>query len=245
MLEIKDFKGKVLKTVDAAHLRGADLRGAYLTGAYLRGADLRGAHLRGADLRGADLCGADLTGAYLCGANLSGANLRDASLSGADLSGANLRDAYLRSAYLRSANLRSANLCGANLCGASLSGASLHAADLRDASLSGADLPSFSIIPEEGAFIGWKKLKDEGIAKLEIPAEAKRTSTLIGRKNRAEFVRVLELFGADQGVSLHNDSIVYRVGEIVKPDSYDDDIRLECTNGIHFFITRKEAEEYR
>ena len=25
---------------------------------------------------------------------------------------------------------------------------------------------------------------------------------------------------------------------------FDPDIRVECTSGIHFFITRREAEEY-
>ena len=26
--------------------------------------------------------------------------------------------------------------------------------------------------------------------------------------------------------------------------SFDDDVRVECAQGIHFFITRKEAEDY-
>jgi len=37
---------------------------------------------------------------------------------------------------------------------------------------------------------------------------------------------------------------VYKVGKMAIPDSYDDDIRVECSNGIHFFITKKEAEEW-
>jgi hypothetical protein len=35
----------------------------------------------------------------------------------------------------------------------------------------------------------------------------------------------------------------YRQGETVRPDSYSDDIRLECAPGIHFCLTREEAEE--
>ena len=38
--------------------------------------------------------------------------------------------------------------------------------------------------------------------------------------------------------------VEYRVGAEVRPDSYDDDPRVECTNGIHFFLTRAETEEY-
>lgn len=67
---------------------------------------------------------------------------------------------------------------------------------MRGANLERACLPHFQLVPEEGAFIGWKKLQGGIIAKLEIPAEAKRTSSLIGRKNRAEFVKVLALTGA-------------------------------------------------
>ncbi|QTO46369.1 pentapeptide repeat-containing protein [Burkholderia latens] len=177
-------------------------------------------------------------------ANLGGANLYGADLRDADLRGANLGGANLYGADLRDADLRDANLGGANLGGADLRDADLRGADLRDANLGDVKNLVFQIIPEEGAFIGWKKLKGGVIAKLEIPADAKRNSTLVGRKNRAEFVRVLELFGAEEGVSQHDGGTVYRVGEIVRPDSYNDDIRLECTNGIHFFITRAEAEAY-
>ena len=37
---------------------------------------------------------------------------------------------------------------------------------------------------------------------------------------------------------------IYSKGKIIYPDSYNDDIRIECTNGIHFFITKKEAKEW-
>ncbi len=122
-----------------------------------------------------------------------------------------------------------ANLSRANLSGAYLSGADL----------SGAYLPAFQIPPEEGSFVGWKKVQG-GIIKLLIPAEARRTSSLVGRKCRAEFVQVLE----GEGVSTHDGKTVYKPGAVVYPDKYDDDVRVECTSGIHFFITRKEAEDY-
>ena len=219
----------------------ADVNGI---GIALRAAIESGADLRDADLRGANLYDANLRCANLRGANLYDADLRDANLRGANLRGANLRGANLRCADLRDADLRDANLYDANLRGANLYDANLRGANLYDANLRDVKNLVFQIIPEEGAFIGWKKLKGGVIAKLEIPADAKRNSTPIGRKNRAEFVRVLELFGADETVSQHDGETVYRVGEIVRPDLYNDDIRLECTNGIHFFITRAEAEAY-
>jgi len=148
----------------------------------------------------------------------------------ADLYGANLR-----SANLYGANLRSADLYGANLYGADLRSANLYGANLY-----GADLHAFQICPEEGGFIGWKKLLNGIICKLLIPSDAKRTSSLIGRKCRAEFVKVLD----GEGVDGHTGKLRYSPGEIVRPDSYDDDIRVECTHGIHFFITRDEAEKW-
>jgi len=36
----------------------------------------------------------------------------------------------------------------------------------------------------------------------------------------------------------------YKVGEVVMPSSFDEDPWLECGSGIHFFLTRTEAEAY-
>jgi len=165
------------------------------------------------------------------------------------LRGADLRGADLRGANLRGANLSKADLCWANLRGADLSKADLCGANLREAELSGANLSEaklsdYQIIPEADSFTGWKKLQNDVICKLEIPAEAKRTCSLVGRKCRAEFVRVLEGDGQSIDPSGEGQVLEYRVGKIVRADSFDDDIRVECSHGIHFFVTRKEAEEF-
>ena len=257
-----------------ADLRNADLRNANLWRADLRGADLNDADLRGAYLSDADLRGADLSGANLWRANLRGADLRNADLRGANLRGAdlwraNLSDADLRGADLWRANLSSADLSDADLSGADLSGADLWRADLSGANLSGANLSGANLInanlinvkynertdffalvcPEEGDFIAWKKV-GKVIIKLRIPAEAKRSSATT-RKCRCEFAEVLELQNLD-GTPYYDDKIVndnyvetiYKVGDIVHPDSWDDDRWNECSHGIHFFITRDEAVRY-
>jgi hypothetical protein len=36
----------------------------------------------------------------------------------------------------------------------------------------------------------------------------------------------------------------YKVGETVKPDTYDPNPLVECSNGIHFFISKQEAIDY-
>ena len=169
----------------------------------------------------------------------------------ANLSGAYLSRANLSGAYLSRANLSGANLSRANLSGADLSGADLSGADLSRANLSGAKNAEFAqaqtSIVSEGDIIAWKKaLNPDGgycIVKLRIPENAKR-SNATGRKCRAEFADVLEVIGAEYAISDRNRGFVYRVGERVVPDSFDENRWEECSHGIHFFITRIEAEKY-
>lgn len=187
----------------------------------LTNADLRGAYLLGADLRGVTLCGVDLRGATLYGADLFNASLLDADFRGADLRGADLR--------------------GTNLRGAKFSGA-----DLRGAK----GLPPIPLAcPSDGAFIGWKKVKG-CLIQLLIPEDAKRSSATT-RKCRCEFAKVLSITHIKKGEkleSIENDtyepSVVYRVGEIVRPDSFDEDRWNECSHGIHFFISKQDAIDY-
>ena len=133
--------------------------------------------------------------------------------------------------------------------GANLSGAYLYGAYLSGADLSGAKIDYNStafqqtrILPE-GSIIGWKKCQNGVIVKLRIPEDAKR-SHAFGRKCRAEFADVIEIFGADKAVSNHDNTTTYEVGKRMIPDSFDEDFTHECASGIHFFITRAEAEAY-
>ena len=75
---------------------------------------------------------------------------------------------------------------------------------------------------------------------------AQMTSSLIGRKCRASHIKVLEFIGCDliEVKGWRDSSFKYTLGEIAEADSFDDDIRVECTNGIHFFMTREEAEQW-
>ena len=98
-----------------------------------------------------------------------------------------------------------------------------------------------------GAIIGWKKCRapksQTCIVKLRIPEDAQR-SNASGRKCRAEFAEVLEIIGAEVATSSRGPNFEYRVGTIVKPDSWDENRWAECSHGIHFFITKEEAEAY-
>ena len=140
--------------------------------------------------------------------------------------------------------------------GADLRGAYLRDAYLVDAYLGGAKnvpfIPMFC--PSDGAFIGWKKVKDVEeericLVKLEIQQDSKRSSSS-GTKCLCDYAKVLDVIDIETGEHLKsciNTNYVqtaYCVGEIVKADSFDEDRWKECSNGIHFFINRQEAEEY-
>ena len=158
------------------------------------------------------------------------ADLRYANLQGANLQGANLRCADLRYANLRYANLQGANLLCANLQGVK--------------NIPPVAAAQTSIVPSKGSVIGWKRCIDGVIVKLLIPEDARR-SNATGRKCRAEFADVLEVIGSDIGISMHDSKTTYQVGQRVVPDSWGEDRWIECAGGIHFFITREEAEAYR
>ena len=128
--------------------------------------------------------------------------------------------------------------------------ADLRCANLRCANLRGADnipLIPFSC-PSDGAFIGWKKVKGK-LIKLLIPEDAKRQSST-GWKCRCDKAKVLEITDLDGSnpiseiTSTQYAECTYKVGEIVYPDSFDDNRWEECSHGIHFFANKQQAIDY-
>ena len=160
-----------------------------------------------------------------------------ADFSGADFSGADFSGADFSGVYFRGANFRYANFSGVDFSGA-------------------VNIPKLAtaqteIVPD-GAIIGWKQCRDHRIVKLLIPENAKR-SNATGRKCRAEFAQVLAIYKAGSDIpfkratatSHHDYSFIYRIGATVAPrEAFSEDRLDECASGIHFFITREEAENY-
>ena len=139
----------------------------------------------------------------------------------ADLGGADLRGAYLGVAYLRGAYLRDAK-----------------------------GIPYIPLAcPSDGAFIAWKKVAGH-LVKLEIPEDARRCSATTN-KCRCDKAKVLEITRIEDGAITdeivnrsYNPSVTYKVGEMVFPDSFDENRWNECSHGIHFFINKDEAINY-
>ena len=233
-IEIKDVNGDVL----FSHTAEDNTITLTVEAAISCGVSLAKANLAGTCLAVADLEGADLEGA-----NLEGANLEDADISWANLIGANLEDA----------NLKDANLKGAILKGANLKGANIERANIYEAKLNGAkNIPYIPLsCPSEGAFVAWKKVEGKYLVKLQVPEDARRLSATI-RKCRCDKALVLDITSLDG--EEHYDEVVnnnynyketiYKVGEMVYPDSFDENRWNECSHGIHFFINKQDAINY-
>ena len=102
--------------------------------------------------------------------------------------------------------------------------------------------------PKEGAFIGYKKCRNDDIVELLIPENAQRSSGY-GRKcrcDRAEVVRIMNRHGLEvqRAVSMRDAHLTYRKGGTVRVQNFDKNRFNECAAGIHFFMTKEEAESY-
>lgn len=89
------------------------------------------------------------------------------------------------------------------------------------------------------------------LATLEIPAGVKRSSA-IGNKCRCEYAKVLSIIDENgnkydigrSAVRRTGNQLIYKVGEYVYADSFDENRFNECAPGIHFFMTPEEAWDY-
>lgn len=139
----------------------------------------------------------------------------------------------------------------ANLTEANLAGADLRWINLAGANLTGVDSIFFPLTcPDTGAFVGWEKVENSLIVKLEIPEDARRSSAT-GRKCRCDKAKVLAIENIDgtlsdynTAVSIYDKSFTYVVGETVAVPDFCEDRWNECASGIHFFINRQEAVNY-
>lgn len=121
-------------------------------------------------------------------------------------------------------------------------------------------LPAYGSCPEEGAFVGFKKVARSGseraILKLLVPEHAQRRSVLGSNKFRVS--EVVPLAGYFETIerkplpatittfnSFHDNKFVYEIGVPAIPDGFDDHSISVCTvKGIHMFLTFQEALEY-
>lgn len=211
-----------------------------------------------ADLGWTDLRNMNLSHTNLTAANLDYAILENSDLSRSDFIRTNLSCANLKNANLSYATLDSTNFSNACLAGANLKGAYLNNTILINTNLDGIEYKGKTKLfplqcPEKGSFIGYKaatiKRGHLGIIELLIPEDAKRSSAT-SRKCRCSKAKVLSITSIDGAInytfahSHFDENFIYRVGETVEAKDFDENRWVECSTGIHFFITRGEAASY-
>jgi hypothetical protein len=124
----------------------------------------------------------------------------------------------------------------------------------RDCFVAEAVMPNHtSKLPKIGkSFIGWKKVEDGVILKLQILTDSPRVAIFGQNQFRTKSVRVLNAY-EQSGTAITNIGVFssqydkgfcYTVGEIVTSRDYDPDPLNDYSYGIHFFLTFEEAKSY-
>ena len=209
--------------------------------------------------QGVSLAYADLMGVSLIGANLSYANLNNANLFGADLSFTNLSGVNLSYSILKRTELFGTNLSYANLSNAQLSCVNLDDTYYFYNAILDNVKGLNDKCPKEGSFIGWKICYINHrhpykccpyIVKLEIPADAKRSSST-SKQCRCSKAKVLEIQKSNGAIvdintvySGYDPNFAYKIGEIVEVPDFDNRYWIECSTGIHFFMNREDVINY-
>lgn len=238
-----------------AYMRCATLTGAKINHSLFDGANLNEAHLSGATIfythmEGTRMARAVITDASLYVVHMGGANLENASFEGSKLGHVEMRMANIQSANFTSAGITEscrfehAHLTNANFTSASISkDTSFDFADLHGCEFDGEERNRLGRILDRPV-TGYKKSREGDIVTLEIPKGAVVFS-INNNKCRTNMAKVTDTDGKPELSSIFDKEFKYRVGDEIAPvGEFDLMYNIECASGIHFFLTREEAERY-
>jgi antitoxin component YwqK of YwqJK toxin-antitoxin module len=109
-----------------------------------------------------------------------------------------------------------------------------------------------------GTHIGYKKCRNDRIVVLEILGETNEGRSNVVDRNHAKMrcskalvLRIYDMHDEsieyDEAFGIHQYHVAFRygVGEIVEPDSFNENIESVCTNGIHYFLSESTAYFYQ
>ncbi|KPI48520.1 pentapeptide repeat-containing protein [Clostridioides difficile] len=212
-------------------------------------ADLREIKLENMNLKGYCLSNIDFSWSDLIDLNLEEADLENSSFSNSYFSNCSLKNSILKNADLSGANFRFCDLSNSDIRGTNLENSNLEYATL-DGVVSDENTRFFKLYcPETGAFIGYKKCFNFRMVQLLIPSDAKRVSAT-SNACRCDKAKVLSITSIDSKESFKSarayadENFIYRVGETIIAEEFNENRWKESTTGIHFFLTREEAIGY-
>ena len=150
---------------------------------------------------------------------------------------------------MKTASFRYCDMIKCNIEGADLYGAVLEYAKL-DGIHSNENTKWFRLrCPEIGAFLGYKKCINDCMVQLLIPSDAKRSSATLPscRCNKAKVLTIKSFDfkeNYEEAWSLVDENFIYRKGEWVEVKNFNEDRWMDSTTGIHFWMSREEAQSY-
>lgn len=217
--------------------------------------NLRYAILDNVNLENADLHKSDLTFTTIRNSDFTHADLNHARLDQAKIYNCTFYRARFYSAQLYQTYFDNTILCGAEFCRADLSRATLNNTNIDQAYLEACILYKTHMDNATGSLIeyrrgkiltesiiGYKKCQNDVIVTLEIPKDA-IVFSISGTKCRTNKAKVIAIDGADRAFS-NFCRMTYYVGDEFNIKDFNCEYNRECANGIHFFMTREEAEAY-
>ena len=190
---------------------------------------------------------------------ISECNFNDTSIECSDLTDASFIECEFKQSSLNSSKLYCADFSQCTLEDTSLHDANCTNAAFRECNFNAMKYNectcNFALnCPEKGSFTAFKKayLNDgtPAIVELRVPSDALRSSatTRKCRVSKAKVVSITSLDGKtaykQNAYSMFSRRFVYKIGEEVKVDNFDKNRWIECSTGIHCFITRNEAVQY-
>lgn len=234
-------------------------------------ADCEGWENMRADLSEANLSNIDFSGMNLRHINFYKATIQETDFSQADIRFANFTKADLDFTCFNKANLYKTDFSearfyhtqfvGANLCGVDFGETCLIGTDFTKSKIYNANFNNCNfgydmtikhadgelteyrrgkILTED--IIGYKKCQDDVIVTLKIPRGA-IVFSINGVKCRTNKAKVIAIDGAKKAISYYRD-MSYYVGDEFTIYNFDCIYNHQCGEGIHFFMTREEAERY-
>ncbi len=237
----------------------SDLTHMDLSGAVFSNCALKNINFSNADLTNASFLGCVIEYCVFDGADMRGVTIRNTGGGTAgspvcyecSFAGADLRKASLGAAAIRRASFKGAKLKGADF------GTDSIRSRFNESRFGGATgipkrvVDACPVLPA-GEFEAWKRCADGRIAKLLVPADA-RCSSGLSNKCRASHVLTLDITSrlgnkcknARSLLDMGGQDCAYRVGYVTEAHAFSADRWETCAPGIHFFLTRREACNFR
>lgn len=177
------------------------------------------------------------------------ASFRNSYFVDVDFNAADLESVSFYQTHLDKVNFTAVNCCDADFRNAEITNCVFD--NMRINETTAGYIP---VCPEKGVFTVFKKARlyddTDCIVELEVPADALRSSatTRKCRVSKAKVVSITTIEGKPinrNAYSWYSRSFVYKVGKTVEVKCFNKNRWKECATGIHCFITRDEAVQYR